>query len=231
MKALFILFSILFISCGSEVSLNPENFGGIGNFITQDESLVLSESEKSSLNQICNALSAKSSYFRALVVNNTFSATYSQGIGNCGADVASSDVSLEIALSNGDLEFQPNGGADPIFKNVETDSNGSLKDYCDAVDEDSVTTQMQMGQALMVISVFGANSSQCSGNDVTCAIVEYAFKDDGDRYRIEQAVKITVNTDEADRYKGMVTKKEFIQVCASNTSEKTKKVMSLKSID
>ncbi len=233
MKAFLILSSLIFLlSCGAEVPRADQSFKGVGNYITQDESLVLSENERNKLTSICSALGAKESYFRSLVVNNTVNATYTQASSVCDASESSSDANIEIVLENSELQFVANGGSDPLFKYVEGSSNGTLEDFCDAIDsDDDIKKQIASGQSLLIVNILASNSSQCSGDDIDCLTVEYAFKTDDGRYRVEQAVKLSINTDDSDRYRGMVSKKEFVGLCSTDSSKKTKKTMTLKSIN
>lgn len=242
MKIFFILSLTLFLfSCGEELARVDQSFTGIGNYITADESVVLTANEKTNLKNLCESLQAKTSYLNTYVVNNTFSATYSQSSSVCDGNASTSDASLLIERENGELVFarndsaQPELQAEPLFELVETDSNGSVESFCSAVmaaeDEDDIKKQILNGSVLMNINVLSTNSSECSGSDVRCVVLEYAFKTQDERFQVSQAIKLTVSTDLSDTYRGMVKNKELVEACASDSSKRTNRSMSLKSIN
>lgn len=231
MKALILLTLLLLISCGTEVPRVDQSFSGVGNFITADESLTMTSSEKSNLQLICNSLNSKEAFVSNYIINNTFSATYTQSNSVCGADATNSEVVVEIVKNSGDLEFESTSGGDPQFDIVETDSNGTVEKFCEQVTEDEVKSQVLSGQNILIGRVIGANGSGCSGSDVACFILEYAQKTDDGRYRVTQAVKLTVNTDSGDQYVGMVNSKELSEICTTESSKRTSRSMSLKSVN
>ena len=236
MKALFLLISILLISCGAEdLPRGDRSLEGVGNFITADESLEFTEGEKTTLNNICDALGAKDSYFRTLVINSTVSADYSQKESVCDGESNERDISVEFSLDGGNLIYEATNDDKPVFKYVETKSNGSLADYCELIENanpnDIIQKQISKSQSIIVANVFDSTSSRCEGLDSVCAIVEYAFRTDDGRYRIEQAVKLTVNNDTDSNTRGMVVKKDFAQMCNSDINKRSSKSMSLKALN
>jgi hypothetical protein len=226
-KLFAIIICFTLFSCGEEVPREDQSFKNLGNIVAVDDE-ILTAGDQELLSKVCNALSSKESYFKSFIVNNTLSYTYTQSESICGATPSPKDVTLSIdSADNGKLSYNSESDT-PLFNYVETKSFGSLEKYCerlDGIDEDQgivgVPRYIEEDNMVNIVNLFTERSSVCSGdNDTVCAFVQFAYKLDDGNYRVDQIVKLSIDTNDNSTPKGIVEVKEVAQVCLTDSSKK-----------
>jgi hypothetical protein len=233
--ALLFVFVLAF-SCGEEVPRADQSFQNLGNIIAADSDESLTAGDQDLLQRACDALASKESFFSSSIVNNSLSYTYTQSESVCGAKATPVEVTYEVeAAENGQLSYTSDGVA-PVFRYVETKSYGSVDKFCEKLDSldpavgiQTVPRYIQDENVISGISLFTDRSSVCSGdNDTVCVFVQFAYKLEDGKYRVDQIVKLSIDTDSSSSPKGIVEEKEVALVCSTDASKETKRKMTLK---
>ena len=234
-KKFLLLGLVLLMSCGEEVPRADQSFKNLGQIVAVDSEENLTTGDVDLLQRVCDALASKESFFKSAIINKKLSYTYVQSESSCGAEPSPVEVEFEITSDNGQLAYS-SSSATPLFNYVETESYGSLEVYCNKLGEvdvdqgiDGVPRYLEEGKMVNIISLFTDRSSVCSGdNDTICAFVQFAYKLDDGNYRVDQIVKLSIDTNDRSTPKGIVEEKEVAEVCSSDSAKQSTRKITLK---
>lgn len=216
------------LSCGQEVPRADQSFSNLGNILTISESDVLTSTEKSYLTTVCNSLSSKGNYLSNYIINNDFIVNINQSSSVCSATATKSDGEFKIESGNSSSLQFTSESANPLFKYVETANNGALSDFCKQLSGDEVKRFNLSGGIYKVLNIFNTRNSSCSGDsDTICAFVQYAFQTSDGKYKVEQIVKLNIDNNSNSTPRGIVERKEVVEVCSNDNEETSRKIMSI----
>lgn len=171
MKYGFILLSLLSISCG-KIDVTTNGSSTVGESRAINAFSVLSDTDRSNISSVCNALGTNASLLPNFV---GASYSFSSSISDCERKITS-ELNVETVVQSNGQNFvykRKDNNQDFIFPIVETNTSGVLADACNLLS--GLQNPLISGTSASYITTSGISSVDCSpASGEVCVAIEKA---------------------------------------------------------